>query len=415
VLPAAEALRRPGGTEVRYRPDSELFYLTGATDPGIVAVFTAPPESRYVLFVPRRDPEIELWSGPRMGPQEAREVLGADEAHPLDELEDRLPGILQSHRKVLYRLGVHPELDPVVLDSLRWARSRGARTGKGPRMVGDPGEALDPLRLVKDPEEIDRFRRAASLTTSVFQEVMISTRPGMGEWEVEALVDFGFRRGGALGAGFPTIVGSGPNACTLHYAANARTITEEDLVLLDGGAEVDLYSADVTRTFPARGRFDEVRRDVYEVVFQAHERAISGLAPGADVAGIHEAAVAELTRGLVDLGVLKGDAGALVEEEAYRPFFPHQTCHWLGLDVHDPGAFVEDSGPRVLRPGMVLTVEPGLYFPVVGSEAGHPYEGVGIRLENDFLVTEEGIENLTSSLPSDVEEVEALLNSKGSD
>jgi Xaa-Pro aminopeptidase len=231
----------------------------------------------------------------------------------------------------------------------------------------------------------------------------------MGEWEVEAIVESAFRRGGALGPAFPTIVGSGRNGCILHYIQNRDVIEDGQLVVLDAGAEVDLYSGDMTRTFPSGGRFTDRQLEVYDVVLRAHTAAISEIKPGAEVGRIHDAALEELTRGLIGLGLLEGELEALLEEKAYEPFFPHQTSHWLGLDVHDVGDYASRAGSRVLQPGMVLTVEPGLYLPVPPEGPPHPYAGMGVRIEDDLLVTEEGVENLTGNLPVGPGELEILM------
>ena len=408
VLPAAPVLRRSRETEHRYRPDSELFYLTGCVEPEVVAVFRGEGEDSFSLFMPRRDPESEMWSGPRMGPEEAQELFRADSVHLLDEMEDLLPGLLQAHERVFFRLGRSSRVENLVTGALEWARNRGQREGKGPRAVEDPGQILDDLRLLKDPEEITRIRTATTLTAGAFEETLAGTRPGMGEWDVEALLESSFRRGGAEGAAFPTIVGSGRNGCILHYVDNRASIHQDDLVLLDGGAEIGLYSGDVTRTYPAGGRFTPRQREVYEIVRRAHGAAISQLRPGSTLAQVHEAALEALIDGLVDLEVLSGKVGDLLEAEAYKPYFPHRTSHWLGLDVHDVGDYASNGRQRVLEPGMVLTVEPGLYFSPVPGARPNPFEGIGVRIEDDILVTEDGAENLTGSLPVSPEEVEAL-------
>lgn len=413
ILSSAPLRYRSRDTEHRYRPDSELFYLTGSTQPGVVAVLQGGVErGRFLLFVPPRDPKAEVWSGPRLGPEAAREYFRADEAFSTGELDERLPELLQKPQRVLFRLGADPLLEPLVLEALRTARRKGARKGEGPRVVEDPGQVLDELRLRKDPEEVARIRHAAGLTVEAFQVAMSGTRPGMGEWEVESLLEGSFRRGGARGPAFPTIVGSGGNACTLHYSANEHTIDEGGLVLLDGGAEVDLYAGDVTRTFPAGGRFSEEQRAVYEVVLSAHQAALEAVRPGNTVAQLHDSAVAALTEGLVDLGVLTGGVDDLVLRKAYEAYFPHQTSHWLGLDVHDVADYARGGTPRVLEEGMVLTVEPGLYFPAPAEESPGPFTGIGIRIEDDVLVTADGAENLTEALPVSVEEVERLCRGR---
>lgn len=413
VLPAAPVLHRTGDTEVRYRPDSELFYLTGVTEPGGLAVVRGGNETaRFTLFVSGRDEEAELWGGARLGPEEAQEVFGADETHAIDELESRLPELLDGAERVFFRLGGERSVQRQVVASLRRARLRGARRGVGPRSVVDPGVLLDDLRLLKDEHEVARIRKATDLTVGAFRSALSGLRPGMGEWELEAALEGAFRAGGGSGPAYPTIVGSGANACVLHYVDNGRRVEENDLVLLDAGAEVDLYAADVTRTCPASGSFSGPRREVYEIVAAANRAAVAAVRPGASVADVHDAAAATLTEGLVALGVLEGDPTELIAEEAHAPYFPHRTSHWLGLDVHDVGDYARNGVSRVLKPGMVLTVEPGLYFRP-GSEgvreAGRQLEGIGVRVEDDVLVTEGGHENLTEALPVDAAGVEALI------
>ncbi len=407
LLPSAPLRHSSRDTEYRYRPDSELFYLTGCTEPDVVALFLdTGEEDRFHLFVPRRDPRAELWTGPRMGPDEAGEVFGADAVHSRDQLEERLPKLLKGAGRIFFRLGNHPPVQRLVVEALEEARARGQRKGTGPRSVVDPGEILDELRLRKDDEEIERLRRAAAVTVQGFREAMAGARPGMGEWEVESLLEASFRRQGAQGPAFPTIAASGANGCILHYSSNADTLGPDDLLLLDGGAQVDLYAGDVTRTFPPGGRFAAGQRAVYEVVLAAHDLALEALRPGVPVKEVHGAAVGGLVAGLVELGVLRGDTEELVAREAHKEFFPHRTSHWLGLDVHDPGDYATDGEPRLLEPGMVLTVEPGLYVPP-GSEVGEAgrFQGIGVRIEDDVLVTEDGHENLTAGLPTSIQEI----------
>lgn len=410
ILSSSPPLYRSRDTEHRYRPDSELFYLTGCTQPGVVAVLSGgEAESPFLLFVPQRDLKAERWSGPNLGPEAAREWFQADAAFPSEELDERLPTLLRRPRRIFFRLGEHSRLEHLVVGSLRAARARGARKGEGPRIVEDPGQILDELRLLKDPEELAKIRQATSLTVAAFRDAMVATRPGMGEWEVESLLESAFRRDGAAGPAFPTIVGSGGNACTLHYSANEHTLEEGELVLLDGGAEVDLYAGDVTRTYPVGGRFHPHQKRVYEVVLEARRAVVEVLCPGSSMAQLHDAAIRVLTEGLVELGILSGRVDDLLEEKAHERYFPHQTSHWLGLDVHDVGDYSSAGTSRVLEEGMVLTVEPGLYFPVNAKEEPGPFTGIGIRIEDDFLVTESGSENLTGSLPVSVDEVEGLM------
>jgi Xaa-Pro aminopeptidase len=409
LLPAGALPLRSPGIEHRYRPDSELFYLTGWTEPGALALLRDQGgEDRFILFVPARDPKGEVWTGPRKGPEEAREVLGADSAFPFHEVKERLPSLLKGARRVFCRLGAHPWLDGLVTGALREARSSGARKGQGPRAVFDPGEILDELRIRKDPEELARIREATALTVAGFREAMAAVKVGKGEWEIESVLEGAFRRKGATGPAFPTIVGSGINACHLHYHENSKTMADGELVLLDGGAEVGLYAGDVSRTLPVGGDFDSRQRELYDLVRAAHDRAVAEVRPGAAVAQLHAVVLKTLTEGLMALGVLEGRLESLLESQALGPYFPHQTSHWLGLDVHDVGDYVRSGVSRIMEPGMVLTVEPGLYFAPGEDRPETPFDGLGVRIEDDILVTEEGAENLTGDLPVELEDVQAL-------
>ncbi|HSW28015.1 MAG TPA: aminopeptidase P N-terminal domain-containing protein [Longimicrobiales bacterium] len=408
VLPAAPLLHRSRDTEVAYRADSELFWTTGATEVGAVAVLVGGDEPRSLLFVRERDAEAELWSGPRLGPDGAAERLGMAETYPRSELDFRLPGLLRAGDRVHFRLGRDVSLDRAVVEALAETRARGARRGTGPRGVVDPGEILDELRLVKDAWEVERLRAAAALSVEAHRAGIAAIRPGAGEWEVQAAVDAALRRGSGSGPGYETIVGSGPNACVLHYVANRRVIGGDDAVLLDAGAEVALYQGDITRTYPAGGAFTHRQRALYDVVEAARAAAVAGVAPGTTVGDVHSTAVRTIVDGLLALGILAGRAEDLIEQEAYRPYFPHQTSHWLGLDVHDVGDYAKRGASRPLEPGMVLTVEPGIYVPPGQEGAAAPWAGIGVRIEDDVLVTDRGHENLTAALPTRAEDVEAL-------
>ena len=406
LLPAAPVRFKNSDSEYRYRPDSELLYLTGWDAPECIALLRGfADEDRFVLFVPERDPGKELWTGPRREQEEARTLFGADRVLPLGDFADKAPGLLAGGEGIHYRLGACEVCDRVVRETLRDGRRLRARKGVGPWMVADPGTVLDPMRLRKDQAEIARMREAARISVAAFAAVLPGLRAGMGEWEVEAELEAGFRGQGANGPAFATIVAAGVNACTLHYSANSARIGADDLVLIDAGAEFDFYAADITRTVPASGRLEGVRREVYEVVLAAHRAAVAACVPGGTLDGVHRAAARRITEGLVAAGILEGSADEAVDKRSCRRFFPHRTSHWLGLDTHDAGPYRDRDGPVRLEPGMVFTVEPGLYFPP-GSNPGPPgLEGTGIRLEDDVLVTPEGAEVLTAALPLDLDEL----------
>ena len=409
LLPAGPVLYRSRDTEYPYRPDSELFYLTGVAEPDAVAVLRSGGKGQFILFVRERDPEAELWNGERVGPDRARELYGADVVHPIGDLDGRLADLIAGSRTIYYRWGAGRHTDNLVLDALARARAREPRRGTGPRSVVDPGELLDELRMIKDDEEIEQIRRATHITVEGFRKVLAVTAPGIGEWELEAVMEGAFRRAGADGAGYQTIVGGGKNACVLHYAQNRCALSGGELVLLDAGAEVGLYNADITRTVPVSGRFTGEQRAVYEVVEAARVAAVAAARPGNTIAAVHEAAVAIITEGLVELGVLEGPPETLAEADKHKPFFPHRTSHWLGLDVHDPGDYTQDGRPRTLEPGMVFTVEPGLYFRPGGEAGAVRFAGIGVRIEDDLLVTSTGCDNLTRELPTSADSVAELV------
>jgi Xaa-Pro aminopeptidase len=412
VLAAAPELIKGRDTEVPYRQNSDFYYLTGFLEPQAVAVLTPhDPEHRFTLFVRPRDPERETWSGVRTGVEGARERFGADAAYPIEELEERLKALVEPADALWYSLlGGGGAMDARMLALLARFRGTRPRSGKGPADVRDPAQLLDRMRMVKEPGELALMREAAELAARGHRAAMRAGRPGVGEWELQALLDQAFRAHGPdSGTSFPAIVGSAANATVLHYVTNTRRIGEGDLVLVDAGAEVGLYCSDITRVFPASGRFTEPQRAVYEVVRAALDAGIAAIRPGAPATDVHDAARRVLVRGMIDLGLLEGEVEGLIEEEKqYKRFFMHNTSHWLGLDVHDAGPYRERGGdPVALQPGMVLTVEPGLYIPA-DDDVPHALRGIGVRLEDDVLVTVEGHEILTRGVPVDPDEVERI-------
>lgn len=412
LLPAAPELRLGHDTELRYRVDPELYYLTGYTEPEAVALLDpTDDDGPYTLFVRAKDPEAERWTGVRGGPEAAREVFRADAAHPLSELPFRLRDALSRAETLYYRLGAGREdVDAVVLAELASGRKVRQRRGRGVRAILDPGSLLDELRIRKSPEELARIRDACRITVEAFREGIAAIRPNAGEWEVEAALESGFRRRGADGPAFPTIVASGANATVLHYTANERRMESGELVLLDAGARLRMYAGDISRTFPVSGRFSSEQHHVYELVRSAHGAALASVRPGATEAAVHAAALRTLVEGLVDLDLLDGDPAEIAEDkERFKPFYPHRTSHWVGLDVHDVGDYALGGEPRVLERGMVLTVEPGLYFPPALETLPEPLRGLGIRIEDTVVVTAEGADVLTASLPAEPAEIESMI------
>ncbi|MEX2570454.1 MAG: aminopeptidase P N-terminal domain-containing protein, partial [Gemmatimonadota bacterium] len=365
IVPAAPELRKSRDTEVLYRQSSDLYYLTGMLEPDAVAVLTPhDPDHRFTIFVRPRDPGREAWSGPRMGVEGAAEALGADSAYPIDELPDRLPGLLREADRIHYPISAVRQLDTFVAESLVRARSDRQRSGAGPTGLVDLEAVTGELRVIKDAEEVERIRTAADIAVAGHLAAMQRARPGTGEWEIQAVLESTFRAHGATGPAFPSIVGSGANATVLHYVANQSRVSEGDLVLIDAGAEWGMYCSDITRTVPASGRFSASQRDLYDIVLAAENAGIHAAIPGAAIADVHHAAIRTLAAGLIDMGVLE-DASPddAIEAGSIKRFYMHQTSHWLGLDVHDVGLYERAGEPVELEPGMVLTVEPGLYIP----------------------------------------------------
>jgi Xaa-Pro aminopeptidase len=405
----AQSLRN-GDVEHPFRQDSDLYYLTGFPEPETVAVF-APEnaEHPFILFVRPRDKEREVWTGRRAGVEGATERFGAAAAFPTTELEQRLPDLLLAAETLYYDVGGHnPGMDQKVLAALRTARSRRRRGAVAPRRIEEP-HPLHELRLIKSEPELARLRRAAAITAEAHVEAMRQSRPGMHEYEVETLINHIFRKRGAAGPGYNTIVGAGDNATVLHYTNNDAALRAGELLLIDAGAEYDYYTADVTRTFPVGARFSGAQRAAYEMVLDAQLAAVGACTPGTTFDDVHKVAVRRLTEGMVDLGLLKGSIDELIEKKEYEKFYMHRTGHWLGMDVHDVGAYRDSDGSRKLQRGMVLTVEPGLYVARDGEvEVPEALRGIGVRIEDDVLVTDGAPEVLTRDVPKRTADVEAL-------
>lgn len=394
VLAASPELIVGRDTELRYVVDAELYYLTGYTEPEAILVL-APQQADapFTLFVRPRDPARELWTGGRGGVEAARQHFGADRAYPIHELSQHLPPLLAQADVLYARLASgRPELDGVLERALTAGRRQRPRTGIGPHTLTDPGELLDVMRLVKDETELTLLREAARITSESFIETLASVHGGVGEWEIEASVEHGFRSRGAQGPAFPTIAAAGANATVLHYTANQGVLQDGDLLLLDAGARYQMYCGDITRTVPVSGTFTQEQRDLYDIVLAARAAAIAAVKPGASVDAPHDAVLQVLAEGLTGLGLLAGSAAdSLAEPAELKKFFPHRTSHWLGLDVHDVGPYATRRGPLHFEPGMVLTLEPGVYVPA---------RGIGIRIEDDVVVTRDGCEVLTGAVPT---------------
>ena len=417
IFVAGRESRRNGDVDHEFRQRSTFYYLTGFEEPEAVAILRPASEQPYVLFVRPYDAQIARWVGPRAGVEGAVERFGADAAYPLSELEERLPSLLAGVDSLYFSLGSDEQVERLVSRVIATGRGAAQRGGVSIELVVDPTPLVARLRLLKSRAEVASLRRAVDITGSGIDAAMRATRPGMHEYEVQAVLEAEYRRLGSPRNGFPSIVATGENACTLHYTENRAEIGARDLLLVDTGAEtVDYYGADVTRTFPASGRFTAAQRDVYELVLEAQQQAISMIEPGVRFDEVHNRAVRTLVLGLRDLGVLEGRPAKLIKDGAYGPYYMHATSHWLGLDVHDVGVYRDGDESVALRPGMVLTVEPGLYFAPRGPGArGVPrrLRGIGVRIEDDILVTRSGHENLSEAIPRDPDELEAIVGSAG--
>jgi Xaa-Pro aminopeptidase len=392
--------------EYNFRQDSDFFYLTGFDESDAVAVLSPHHEKHsFILFVQPKDPLLETWTGYRIGVDAAKEHYGADAVYPITELEQHLPGYLSPAKRLYYHFGRDRAFNDCILTHWQRFVAQYQRTGSGPIALEDPAPLLHPLRLQKDESELAQIRQAIEIAVEAHQVAQEMATPGRYEYEIQAQIEHIFRRRGAMGPAYPSIVASGPNACILHYTANRRQLTASDLLLIDAGCSCGYYNSDITRTFPVSGQFTPEQQTLYDLVLEAQRAAIAQVQPGNPYNAFHDAAVRVITEGLVNLGLLKGSVEELIEKEAYKPFYMHRTGHWLGLDVHDVGSYKTDAENwRLLSAGQVLTVEPGIYIsPDIQLIEDQPpvpeqWRGIGIRIEDNVLVTASGHEVLTAAL-----------------
>ena len=411
VVPSAPVSTRNGDVHYRYRPDSDFYYLTGFDEPEAVAVL-APgrPSGEFLIFCRERDAAQEMWDGSRAGLAGAVDRFNADDAFPIDDLEDILPSLLENRSKVFCNLGRYPDFDKELLNWLNDVRTRKRSGITVPGELVDLGYFLHELRLIKKASEVKAMRKAADVSAAAHRRAMLACKPGMHEFEIEAELEYEFRRGGAQYPAYPSIVAAGANACVLHYINNRDRLRKGDLLLIDAGAEVDCYCADITRTFPISGKFSGRQKAIYEIVLDAQFSAIDQAKSGAHFNEPHEAAVRTIAAGLKDLKLLKGSLDSIIERGTYRKYFVHRTSHWLGMDVHDVGDYRIGDAWRTLEPGMVLTIEPGIYIP---PAKGYPpeWQGIGIRIEDDVLVTRDRPDVLTAAAPKTIDAIESLMAS----
>ena len=405
VVPAATVRLRNRDTEYPFRQDSDFLYLTGFVEPDAVLVLAPGRDhGEVILFCREREPRAELYDGERLGPERAVDALGVDDAFPVADLDEILPGMLEGRERIYMTLGEYPDFDNKVL---HWVNSIRAREAGG---AVPPGEfvalkhLLHEQRLYKSAAEIRIMREAARITCLAHERAMAACRPGMTELALEAELLHEFMRHGARSPAYPSIVGGGANACVLHYTDNRAVLRRQDLVLIDAGCEFEHYAADVTRTFPVGGVFSRAQQAVYEIVLAANEAAIAACRPGNPFIAPHDAAVRVMVEGLVSLKLLQGDVDGIIQSDGYRRFCPHNTSHWLGSDVHDVGDYRVGGASRQLEPGMVLTIEPGIYLPAAEGVPAR-YRNIGVRIEDDVLITRDGGEVLTEAAPKRVDAV----------
>lgn len=400
---------RSADTEFPFRQDSDFHYLTGFDHPSAVALLRTDGGPAFTLFVQPRDRAAETWTGYRPGTEGATQDYGADEAHSIDTLLDELPKQIERAGRLFHTFGRDAELDRTLVATLESLRTRSKLGFEPPGEIVDPRNLLHEMRLIKQGDEVEILRRAAEISAVGHREAARLCRDGRYEYELQAALEYAFRRLGGSGPAYGSIVGGGHNATILHYVSNAEKLTGGTLCLIDAGVELEGYASDVTRTYPVGGRFHGPERAVYEVVLAAQKAALEACRPGTNLPDIHAVAVRSLVEGMVSLGLLSGTVDDLVTSEAYRAYYMHGTSHWLGLDVHDVGRYTQAGKPRSLDAGMAFTVEPGLYIAPDDESAPEHLRGIGVRIEDDVVITQDGIENLNLAIPKEPDEVEAFM------
>ena len=410
ILPSAPMARRNRDAFYRYRPDSDFYYLTGFPEPNaVVVLIPGRKQAEYILFCQERDPEKEVWDGSRYGQEGAKQAFSAEDSFPIGDLDEILPRMLEQSERVFYAMGCSTELDKRMSEWISGIREKSRAGVQGPLEFVALDHYLHDMRLYKSRSEIKIMRDAAKISAKAHMRAMKACRPGLGEWQIEAELVHACGVAGARDQAYSPIVGGGANGCVLHYIENRDELRDGDLLLIDAGCELDCYASDITRTFPVNGRFSPPQRALYELVLKAQLAAIDKVRPGNHWNDPHLAAVRVITRGLVELGILKGQVPALIKNEAYKRFYMHRTGHWLGMDVHDVGDYKVDGNWRLLEPGMALTVEPGLYIPGGSRGVAKKWWNIGIRIEDDVLVTRGEPDVLSAAAPRTVAEIEAVM------
>jgi Xaa-Pro aminopeptidase len=409
IIPAAREATRSNDTHFRFRQDSDFFYLTGFEEPEAIAVIKPGETHEYVLFVRPRDPEREIWDGRRAGVNGAKSEFGAHESFPVEEFDAKLADILNDAETLYYRLGVQRDLDDKIVREIARMRSLNRKPVHPPATIIDPATIIHELRVIKSPDELELMQKAADIAAEAHCEAMKAVRPGMREYEVEAIIEQIFRRHGAAGPAYTSIVGAGANATVLHYINNDGELREGELLLVDAGAEYKGYASDITRTFPINGRYSQAQRDIYDLVLKAQMACVELVRPGVTHDQLKQHSIEVLTEGMVELGLLQGEPEQLIKDKKYEKFYMHGLGHMLGIDVHDVGRYYYGKESRALEPGVVMTVEPGIYIAPDTEGVPEKYLGIGVRIEDDVLCTNNGPRVLTNKVPKHAEEIEQLM------
>jgi len=409
IIPAAREATRSNDTHYRFRQDSDFFYLTGFEEPEAIAVIKPDETHEYVLFVRPRDPEREIWDGRRAGVEGAKTEFGAQEAFPVAEFDAKLTEILNDAEILYYRLGVHHDLDDKIIREIARMRGLNRKPIHPPTTIVDPATIVHELRVIKSPDELELMQKAADIAAEAHVEAMKAARAGMREYELEALIEQIFRRHGAAGPAYTSIVGAGSNATVLHYINNDGELHDGELLLVDAGAEYKGYASDITRTFPINGRYSPAQREIYELVLKAQMSCVEMVRPGVTHDELKHHSIEVLTEGMVELGLLQGEPEQLIKDKKYEKFYMHGLGHMLGIDVHDVGAYYHGKESRALEPGVVMTVEPGLYIAPDTKDVPEKYLGIGVRIEDDVLCTNNGPRVLTNKVPKNPDEIESLM------
>jgi Xaa-Pro aminopeptidase len=409
IIPSAREATRSNDTAYRFRQDSDFLYLTGFEEPEAIAVIAPSRDKKFTMFVRPRDPEREIWDGRRAGVEGAKKEFGADESFPIVEFDEKLNDILDGANKLYYRLGVNPDLDDTIIRQIARMRALNRKPIHPPQTIIDPATIVHEMRVLKSDDEIELMQRAADIAAEAHCEAMKAARAGMKEYEVEALIELIFKRRGAAAPAYTSIIGAGVNATVLHYINNDGELRDGELLLIDAGAEYKGYASDITRTFPINGRFTKPQREIYELVLKAQMACVDLVRPGTTHDQLKAHSVEVLTEGMVELGLLKGDPKELIKEKQHEKFYMHGLGHMLGIDVHDVGQYYFDQESRALEPGVVMTVEPGIYVAPGTKDVPEQYLGIGVRIEDDVLCTANGPRVLTHKVPKQPDEIEAMM------